>query len=76
MLAADRDRTGDGERQRAARSDGPVEDGINAAKECSSERGEAVSKKLIQRFYFIDSADANFLVHLDLILLKLPAETF
>ena len=59
MLAADRDRARDGERQRAARSDGAVEDRIDAAKERSAERREAVGEQLIQRFDFIDAADAD-----------------
>ena len=59
MLAADRDRTGNGERQRAARSDGAIEDRIDAAEKRSSERGEAVGEQLIERFTLVDAADAD-----------------
>ena len=77
MLAADRDRSGDGERQRATGSDGAVENRIDAAEEGSSERRKAVGEQFVQRFNFIDAADADLgtITHVSLILLKLAAKT-
>ena len=59
MLAADGDRTGDGERERAACSDGAIENRIDAAKKGAAERGKAVSEQLIESFALVDAADAD-----------------
>ena len=42
MLAGNRDRTGNRQRQRAAHADGLIENRVDAAQERSAERGEAV----------------------------------
>jgi hypothetical protein len=59
MLAADSDWTGNRNGQRASHADGAIEDGVNPAKECSAECGEAMRDQLSESFHFIDAADAN-----------------
>ena len=48
MLARNRNRTGNRQRQRAAHTDGAIENLINAAQIRAAERRQAVSKKFIE----------------------------
>ena len=57
MLAGDRHRTGNRERQRAAHADGLVENRVNPPQKCSAERRETVRDQFVQRVAFIDASD-------------------
>ena len=55
MLARNRDRTRNGERQRAAQADGVVEDRVDAAQEGPAEGRKAVGDQFVQAVAFVDA---------------------
>ncbi len=57
MLAGDGDGTRDRERQRAAHADRRIENGVDAAKECSAECRKAVRQDLVERVAFVDASN-------------------
>ena len=57
MLAGDGDGSRNRRGERATHADGVVEDGVDAAEECSAERGEAVGDQVVKRVAFIDAAN-------------------
>ena len=59
MLSADRDRTGDGERQRAAHADGVVEDRVDAAQVGSAKGRQAGAEDLVEGGAFVHATNVH-----------------
>jgi putative transcriptional regulator len=59
MLARDRDRSGDGNRQRASHANGTIKNRIDPAQVCAAERRQTMREDLIQRFALIHTPDIH-----------------